>query len=175
MRYLKNFILPTILITFVVGSFYIGDRMKYYIGRSYFDYKLLPYGLRPEYYCNPYELYGMKYEFKIVVNGFEGYGEGTACYCDSTLDEHFIIKRITGYYFNENSFFAVCYDTNNKLHYITPFVRQDKENDIVMINASARADTLRGLRYIETPDPITVEDYYDNYNLWRRIALWLKL
>jgi len=176
MKHLKKFIAPTILITIVVGLFYFADREKYFIGKSYFDYKLLPYGLRPDYYCNPCQMGDcMKYEFQIVVNGFEGYGKGTACYCDSTLDGHFIIKRIVGYYFSESSFFAVCYDTNNKVHYITPFVRKDKGNDIVMINANVEAESLRGLRYIEAPDPITVEDYYENYNLWRRIPLWLKL
>ena len=50
-----------------------------------------------------------------------------------------------------------------------------KGNDIVMINADVEADSLKGLRYIEALDPITVKDYYENYNLWRRIPLWLKL
>lgn len=175
MKYLKKFIILTILITFVVGLFYYVDREKYFIGKSYFDYKLLPYGLRPDYYCNPCQMGDcMKYEFQIVVNGFEGYGKGTACYCDSTLDGHFIIKRIVGYYFSENSFYAVCYDTNNKLHYIAPFIH-GKEKDIVFINASVAIDSLKALRYIQAPDPISVDDYYENYGLWRRIGLWLKL
>lgn len=175
MKYLKKFIILTILITFVVGLFYYVDREKYFIGKSYFDYKLLPYGLRPEYYCNPYKMGDrMKYEFKIKVNGFEDYGEGTACYCDSTIDGHFIIKRIVGYYFSENSFYAVCYDTNNKLHYKAPFIH-GKEKDIVFINASVAIDSLKALRYIQAPDPISVDDYYENYGLWRRIGLWLKL
>lgn len=175
MKYLIKFKIITILIV-VIGLFYFADREKYYIGKSYFDYKLLPYGLRPIYYCNPCQMGDcMKYEFQIVVNGFEGYGKGTACYYDSNLDRHFTIKRIVGYYFSEDDFFAVCYDTNNKLHYITPFVREDKENDIVMINASIEVDSLKGLRYVQAPDPITVEDYNENYNLWRRIPLWLKL
>lgn len=175
MKYLKKFIILTILITFVVGLFYYVDREKYFIGKSYFDYKLLPYGLRPEYYCSPCQMGDhWKYEFQIVVNGFEGYGKGTACYCDSTRDRYFIIKRIVGYYFSENSFYAVCYDTNNKLHYIAPFIH-GKEKDIVFINASVAIDSLKALRYIQVPDPITVEDYYENYGLWRRIGLWLKL
>ena len=175
MKYLKKFIILTILITFVVGLFYYVEREKYFIGKSYFDYKLLPYGLRPDYYCNPCQMGDcMKYEFQIVVNGFEGYGKGTACYCDSTLDGHFIIKRIVGYYFSESSFFAVCYDTNNKLHYIAPFIH-GKEKDIVFINASVAIDSLKALRYIQAPDPITVDDYYENYNLWKRITLCLKL
>lgn len=175
MKYLKKFIILTILITFVVGLFYYVDREKYFIGKSYFDYKLLPYGLRPEYYCSPCQMGDhWKYEFQIVVNGFEGYGKGTACYCDSTRDGHFIIKRIVGYYFSENSFYAVCYDTNNKLHYIAPFIH-GKEKDIVFINASVAIDSLKVLRYIQAPDPISVDDYYENYGLWRRIGLWLKL
>lgn len=175
MKYLKKFIILTILITFVVGLFYYVDREKYFIGKSYFDYKLLPYGLRPEYYCSPCQMGDhWKYEFQIVVNGFEDYGEGTACYCDSTIDGHFIIKRIVGYYFSESSFFAVCYDTNNKLHYIAPFIH-GKEKDIVFINASVAIDSLKALRYIQAPDPISVDDYYENYGLWRRIGLWLKL
>ena len=175
MKYLKKFIILTILITFVVGLFYYVDREKYFIGKSYFDYKLLPYGLRPEYYCSPCQMGDhWKYEFQIVVNGFEGYGKGTACYCDSTRDRYFIIKRIVGYYFSENSFYAVCYDTNNKLHYIAPFIH-GKEKDIVFINASVAIDSLKALRYIQVPDPITVEDYDENYGLWRRIGLWLKL
>ena len=94
MKYLKKFIILTILITFVVGLFYYVDREKYFIGKSYFDYKLLPYGLRPEYYCSPYQMGDhWKYEFQIVVNGFEDYGEGTACYNDSTRDRYFIIKK----------------------------------------------------------------------------------
>lgn len=175
MKYLKKFIILTILITFVVGLFYYVDREKYFIGKSYFDYKLLPYGLRPEYYCSPCQMGDhWKYEFQIVVNGFEGYGKGTACYCDSTRDRYFIIKRIVGYYFSENSFYAVCYDTNNKLHYIAPFIH-GKEKDIVFINASVAIDSLKALRYIQVPDPISVDDYYENYGLWRRIGLWLKL
>jgi hypothetical protein len=175
MKHLKKFIAPTILITIVVGLFYFADREKYFIGKSYFDYKLLPYGLRPEYYCNPYKMGDhMKYEFKIKVNGFEDYGEGTACYCDSTRDRYFIIKRIVGYYFSENSFYAVCYDTNNKLHYIAPFIH-GKGDDIVFINAVVAVDSLKTLRYIQAPDPITVDDYYENYNLWKRITLCLKL
>lgn len=175
MKYLKKFIIPTILIAVVVGLFYFVDRGKYFIGKNYFDYQLLPYGLRPKYYCNPYKMGDrMKYEFKIKVNGFEDYGEGTACYCDSTRDRYFIIKRIVGYYFSENSFYAVCYDTNNKLHYIAPFIH-GKEKDIVFINASVAIDSLKALRYIQAPDPISVDDYYEKYNLWKRIPLWLKL
>jgi hypothetical protein len=175
MKHLKKFIIPTILITVVVGLFYFADREKYFIGKSYFDYKLLPYGLRPEYFCNPDQFGdGMKYEFKIKMEEYT-YFPDCCCYCDSNLDRILIIERIVGYYFSESSFFAVCYDTNNKVHYITPFVLDDNGNDIVMINANVEAESLRGLRYIEAPDPITVEDYYENYNLWRRIPLWLKL
>ncbi len=90
----------------------------------------------------------------------------------SLLNSDFTIKRIVGYYFSENSFVAVCYDTKNKMHYIKPF---DKGNDIVMINTSVEVASFRGLRYIQVPDPITVEDYDENYGLWRRIGLWLKL
>lgn len=58
------------------------------------------------------------------------------------------------------------------MHYIKPF---DKGNDIVMINTSVEVASFRGLRYIQVPDPITVEDYDENYGLLRRIGLWLKL
>lgn len=180
MKYIRKFIISAVLITIVIGLFYLADREKYFIGKSYFDYELLPYGIRPEYFCNPDQFGdGLKYEFKIEVNryslyGGSFYGGRSSCFCDSTFDSYFIIKRITGYYFSKNSFFAVCYDTNNKLHYITPFVREDIGNYIMMINANVEADSLRGLRYIKVPDPITVKDYYENYNLWKRIPLWLK-
>lgn len=175
MKYLNRFIICTILISIVIGLFYKIDRDRYFIGKSYFDYKLLPYGLRPEFHCHPYKVGNrMKYEFQIVANEFESYGEGTGCYYDSNCENSFTIKKITGYYFGDNSFIAVCYDTNNKLHYIAPYDK-GKGNDVVFINTNVTEKAFRKLKYIQAPTPIATEDYYANYNLWKRIILWIKL
>ncbi len=48
----------------------------------------------------------MKYEFQIIANGFEGYGEGTGCFCNKDLQGSFTIKRIEGYYYSKDSFFC---------------------------------------------------------------------
>ena len=158
----------------VIGLFIKFDRDRYFIGKSYIDYKLLPFGLQPKFYSHSYTKGNrMKYEFQIIANGFEGYGEGTGCFCNKDLQGSFTIKRIEGYYYSKDSFFALCHDKGNKKHYITPLIH-GKTKDVLLIETNISKEELKKLRYIKVPEPISVKEYYENYNFFSRIPLWLR-
>lgn len=161
------------IVCIAIGLFIKLDRDRYFIGKSCFDYKLLPYGLQPKYYSHSYKNENrVKYEFQIIANGFEGYGEGTSCFCNKDREGSFTIKRIEGYYYGKETFFALCLDNENKKHYITPFVNV-RTKDILLIEANVSKEELKRLRYVKVPEPVSVKEYYENYNYFSRILMWL--
>ena len=161
------------IVCIAIGLFIKLDRDRYFIGKSCFDYKLLPYGLQPKYYSHSYKNGNrVKYEFQIIANGFEGYGGGTSCFCNKDREGSFTIKRIEGYYYGKETFFALCLDNENKKHYITPFVNV-RTKDILLIEANASKEELKRLRYVKVPEPVSVKEYYENYNYFSRILMWL--
>ena len=89
------------------------------------------------------------------------------------LQGSFTIKRIEGYYYSKDSFFALCHDKENKKHYITP-LSHGKTKDILLIETNISKEELKKLRYIKVPEPISVKEYYENYNFFSRIPLWLR-
>ena len=173
--YCKKIHIYIFIVCLVIGLFIKIDKNRYFVGKSYFDYKLLPHGLQPKFHSHSYKKGNrMKYEFQIVANGFEGYGEGTSCFSNKDMKGCFTIKRIEGYYYSKEFFFVHCYDSNDKIHYITPFVH-GKTKDVLLIDTIISENKLKMLKYIKVPEPISVKEYNENYNFISRILLWLKL
>ena len=138
------------------ACFFYYDVKRYYVGRSFFDYYLLP--------MNANTLaarWGPKYKryFYFVFNDYAGrlLGYDVRVYKKSDVQRHgydatdyFVVGDIVGYYYNDRRLIIVCLDKKGHARWGRPYHYKD---DIVFleIDKPSKAELLK-LKYVDTSD-----------------------
>lgn len=138
------------------ACFFYYDVKRYYVGRSFFDYNLLP--------MNANTLaarWGPKYKryFYFVFNDYGGslLGYDARVYNKSDVQRHgygatdyFVVGDIVGYYYNDRRLIIVCLDKKGHARWGRPYHYKD---DIVFleIDKPSKAELLK-LKYVDTSD-----------------------
>lgn len=138
------------------ACFFYYDVKRYYVGRSFFDYYLLP--------MNANTLaarWGPKYKryFYFVFNDYGGslLGYDARVYNKSDVQRHgygatdyFVVGDIVGYYYNDRRLIIVCLDKKGHARWGRPYHYKD---DIVFleIDKPSKAELLK-LKYVDTSD-----------------------
>lgn len=138
------------------ACFFYYDVKRYYVGRSFFDYYLLP--------MNANTLaarWGPKYKryFYFVFNDYGGslLGYDARAYNKSDVQRHgygatdyFVVGDIVGYYYNDRRLIIVCLDKKGHARWGRPYHYKD---DIVFleIDKPSKAELLK-LKYVDTSD-----------------------
>ena len=138
------------------ACFFYYDVKRYYVGRSFFDYNLLP--------MNANTLaarWGPKYKryFYFVFNDYAGrlLGYDVRVYKKSDVQRHgykatdyFVVGDIVGYYYNDRRLIIVCLDKKGHARWGRPYHYKD---DIVFleIDKPSKAELLK-LKYVDTSD-----------------------
>lgn len=138
------------------ACFFYYDVKRYYVGRSFFDYYLLP--------MNANTLaarWGPKYKryFYFVFNDYGGslLGYDARVYNKSDVQKHgygatdyFVVGDIVGYYYNDRRLIIVCLDKKGHARWGRPYHYKD---DIVFleIDKPSKAELLK-LKYVDTSD-----------------------
>ena len=121
-----------ILLFLAAASFFFYyDVKRYYVGRSFFDYYLLP--------MNANTLaarWGPKYKryFYFVFNDYGGslLGYDARVYNKSDVQRHgygatdyFVVGDIVGYYYNDRRLIIVCLDEKDSVRWVRPYFYKD--------------------------------------------------
>ena len=138
------------------ACFFYYDVKRYYVGRSFFDYNLLP--------MNANTLaarWGPKYKryFYFVFNDYGGslLGYDARVYNKSDVQRHgygatdyFVVGDIVGYYYNDRRLIIVCLDGKDSVRWARPYFYKD---DIwfLEIDKPDKAE-LSKLKYVDTSD-----------------------
>ena len=138
------------------ACFFYYDVKRYYVGRSFFDYYLLP--------MNANTLaarWGPKYKryFYFVFNDYGGslLGYDARVYNKSDVQRHgygatdyFVVGDIVGYYYNDRRLIIVCLDEKDSVRWARPYFYKD-DVWFLEIDKPDKAELSR-LKYVDTSD-----------------------
>ena len=138
------------------ACFFYYDVKRYYVGRSFFDYYLLPMN------SNTFAArWGPKYKryFYFIYNDYAGiiFGCHSRAYKKSDFQRHgydatdyFVVGDIVGYYYNDRRLIIVCLDEKNSVRWVRPYFYKD---DILFLEISKpdKAELFK-LKYVDTSD-----------------------
>lgn len=131
----------------------IRDYNNYFYGRSLINYHILPYELTPDYYKH-YEIEEDKKvsveNFSFITNCSEFVGPPNSIPMNSPST--FTIDTIKCYYYNDDSIFVLCVDTENKMHWIKP--NREKDGCVVF-------NEIKNLRMNDLSKYKRVSGFYD--------------